>query len=367
MAVIVREKVKGSGEWWVFINHKGRRKSKKIGSKKAANNVARGIEERLAKGDMGMLRSDCPTVSEYGSDWLKSPLRGWSDGTVGEYVSIFANHIKDHFGSKTLNEIKRRHIKKFMSELNDLSTVRKRSILAVISGIMESALDDELIKFNPCKNTQKFCGKLTRKKISPLTVDEVQVMLENAAELEFLFYAFYFVAVRTGLRAGELLGLKWKDINFEKRHLTVRRLFYFRTKSYSPGKNKKSRRVDLTPATAELLKNLQARRKLVSLRGDDLVFTTNGEPLNYETVRKRFRGIAPRNDVRVHDLRHTYATLRISKNDNILDVSKQLGHHSVAFTLDQYAHWVPGEHKSQVDELDTLHLSAPYVHPKSEK
>ena len=70
--------------------------------------------------------------------------------------------------------------------------------------------------------------------------------------------------------------------------------------------------------------------------------------------------------IRIHDLRHTYATLRISKGDNIADVSKQLGHHSVKLTLDIYYHWIPGKKKSEVDKLDDptfLHLSAPYTHP----
>ena len=70
--------------------------------------------------------------------------------------------------------------------------------------------------------------------------------------------------------------------------------------------------------------------------------------------------------IRIHDLRHTYATLRISKGDNIADVSKQLGHHSVKLTLDTYYHWIPGKKKSEVDELDDLtflHPSAPYTHP----
>ena len=57
--------------------------------------------------------------------------------------------------------------------------------------------------------------------------------------------------------------------------------------------------------------------------------------------------------IRIHDLRHTYATLRLSKGDNIVDVSKQLGHHSVKITLDVYTHWMPGGKKSEVDELDS--------------
>ena len=71
--------------------------------------------------------------------------------------------------------------------------------------------------------------------------------------------------------------------------------------------------------------------------------------------------------VRIHDLRHTYATLRISKGDNITDVSKQLGHHSVKLTLDVNTHWTPGGKKSEVDALDSPilpHLNAPYTHPE---
>ena len=66
--------------------------------------------------------------------------------------------------------------------------------------------------------------------------------------------------------------------------------------------------------------------------------------------------------IRIHDLRHTYSTLRISKGDNIQDVSNQLGHHSVKLTLDVYSHWIPGKKKAEVDALDDqefIHSSAP--------
>jgi len=66
MAVIVREKKKGSGEWWVFINHQGKRKSKKIGDKRTANSIAKEIRARLARGDMGMVKDKAPTLSRYG-------------------------------------------------------------------------------------------------------------------------------------------------------------------------------------------------------------------------------------------------------------------------------------------------------------
>ena len=71
-------------------------------------------------------------------------------------------------------------------------------------------------------------------------------------------------------------------------------------------------------------------------------------------------------NIRIHDLRHTYATLRIAKGDSIHDMSNQLGHHSVKLTLDVYSHWMPGKKKAEVDALDDidyLHPNAPHLHP----
>ncbi len=367
MAVIVREKVKGSGEWWVFINHKGKRRSKKIGSKKAANSVKREVEARLAKGELGMLREKCPTVAKYGKQWLKSPLRQWSDGTALNYESIFKRHVEKHLGSKRLDEIKRRDVKEFIGKLDGLSSARKRSILAVLSGLFKSAADDEIVQTNPCQDTAEHCGNEAVRDVVTLTAEEVQTFLENAAALPIAPYTLFLVAVRTGLRVSELSALRWADIDLENCFLEVNRSYYHRTKTYGPPKNKKTRKVDLTPATVEALRTLQAQRKVVNIGGDDLVFADNsGGPLGYFYLRNAIKGIAPKS-IRIHSLRHTYATLRIAKGDNLLDVSRQLGHHKVAFTIDKYGHWIPGEHKSQVDELDMLHLTAPYAHPEAKK
>jgi integrase len=67
--------------------------------------------------------------------------------------------------------------------------------------------------------------------------------------------------------------------------------------------------------------------------------------------------------IRIHDIRHSYATIRIQAGHNIADVSNQLGHHSIKFTMDVYYHWIPGKQKSEVDSLDSLHLPEPYTNP----
>ena len=85
---------------------------------------------------------------------------------------MFNLYIKEHLGSKQLNEIKRRDVKDFIAKLEGLSSARKKTIVAVLSGIFESAVDDELVKSNPCQNTIKHCGNETVKDISALAPDE---------------------------------------------------------------------------------------------------------------------------------------------------------------------------------------------------
>jgi integrase len=358
MAVIVREKVKGSGEWWIFINHKGKRRSKKIGDKATANKVAKEVRERLAKGELGIVKEKCPTVANYGQKWLDSPLQEWGDATIRNYGLNWRLHIKPSLGHKRLDELKRRHIKNFIEELKgkDLSSSTIQGIMAVVSGIFESAIEDEIVSSNPCQNTGKYIGNRTVREVNSLTASEVQTLLENAARLPIELYTWYLVDVRTGLRRGEMAALEWGDIDFDNRTLEVSKSYNYETKQLGPPKTKKNRSVDLTPATVEALRNLRRHRKVANISG--MIFTDEkGERLKYASLLSSLRGIAPK-PITIHDLRHTYATLRVAKGDNIIDVSKQLGHNKVSMTVDRYAHWMPREHKWQVDELDTLHLSA---------
>jgi integrase len=363
MAVTVREKTKGSGEWWIFVNHKGKRRSKKVGEKRTANAVARKVRERLAEGDMGIVREQCATIKQYGKQWLYSPLREQSERTLIQYRDVFRLHIEPYLGSKRLDEIKKKDIKIFLAEIKNkkLSTSRTQLILSILSNIFEDAVEDELVIVNPCQKMRKYCENGVQKQINPLTPTEVQELLENAAHALFVIYTAFLVAVRTGLRLGELLALEWSDIDFDSKTVQVSKSYDYHLKKNGPTKNKKPRAVSLTPVCLEALRKLRAQRKVASISG--LIFTgEKGKRLSYRTLQLKLKDLAPR-AIRFHDLRHTYATLRIAKGDNIVDVSKQLGHSKVSMTLDRYSHWMPKEYEGQVDELDNLHLSAPYTHP----
>jgi len=354
MAVTVREKVKDSGEWWVFINHQGRRRSKKIGDKRTANAVARKVRERLAAGDIGILKAETPTIAKYGGQWLLSPHHGWADGTRDNYGSAVSQHIKPTLGSKRLHAIGRMEVKAFIGTLKqkDLSKGRIELIVQALRNIFNEAIDDQLLTVNPCNRMSKYSGDRRKGKIDPLTSDEVTTMLKNAFEsLSFTLYSLFLLSVMSGMRIGEILALEWNDFNFDERTVDVTKNWDYTRLKMGPPKNNKSRKVDLPPAVIEALRKLRSSQRVVTLK--EIFVDDKGKRLKHKPVYRALHKAAPRK-IRIHDLRHTYATLRVAKGDNIVDVSAQLGHHDPGFTLKRYAHWMPGEHKSQVDELGNL-------------
>ena len=173
---------------------------------------------------------------------------------------------------------------------------------------------------------------------------------------------------------GEALALEWGDIDFPGRFINVERS-YVRGRITTP-KSGKSRRVDMSHQLSWTLKSHLQKSKEKGFElglgeAPQYVFTNRrGLIIDKDNWRRRVFNKALEKarlrKIRIHDLRHTYATLRIAKGDNIADVSNQLGHHSVKITMDVYYHWIPGKKKTEVDALDDPSFtvpSAPYLHP----
>jgi len=203
----------------------------------------------------------------------------------------------------------------------------------------------------------KYCGNGTIKKVNPLEAHEVEQLLEKAQALPIEVRTLILVGVRTGLRIGELLALEWSDVNLDTRTLEVTKSYDYHNKVVKSTKTGATRTVRLTPQVVEGL------RKLRDVANHRFLFCDeNTGYFRYKRVANWLKAVSPQT-ITLHDLRHTYATLRIAKGDNIVDVSKQLGHSSIETTLRTYTHWIPqDEYVHQVDELDNLHFSAPQLH-----
>jgi integrase len=227
-----------------------------------------------------------------------------------------------------------------------------------------------LYKKSTFENYRGFLNK--EETINILISEDLKEILETVERHLSGDYPLFLLLARTGLRIGEALALKWDDIDFNDRSIEVCRNFY-RNRITKP-KNGKTRLVDMSLQLTKILKahELSCKKKGLALGMGDLpeyVFTNKyGRLINlYEWQKQIFYKAIKKAGIKkigIHGLRHTYATLRISKGDNVADVSKQLGHHSVKFTMDTYYHWFPGKKKSEVDGLDDLiHPNAPYMHP----
>jgi integrase len=191
------------------------------------------------------------------------------------------------------------------------------------------------------------------KEIRALSADETRRMLETAVgdRLE----ALYVLAVHTGMRQGELLALRWQDVDIENAVVSVRRSL---TRSggkvvFGEPKTKKSRRsIRLTPQAVEALRShLERQLRDMEILGDryqdqGLVFTTNtGAPIDPSNLRQcSFVPLLKRAGLphmRFHDLRHTCATLLLSRGVHPKFVQELLGHATIAITLDTYSHVIP--------------------------
>jgi integrase len=229
-----------------------------------------------------------------------------------------------------------------------LSSRTVRYLHAVLHKALKQAADDGLIPRNAAASAKP--PQLRQAEIRPLSPTQAKAFLEAAHgdRME----ALYVLAITAGLRQGELLGLKWEDVDLEGGTLQVKRTLS--NGIFTAPKTAKSRRsVKLTTRALEILKHhrqrqLEERDRMANLWVDHgLVFATEvGTPMNRHNLNARsFKPLLKRAglpDRRFHDLRHTCATLLLSKGVHAKFVQELLGHATIAVTLDTYSHVLPG-------------------------
>lgn len=301
---------------------------------------------------------------EYAESWIKTTVPATcKESTLEDYRDILRLHVLPELGELPLQKITRDKVKDFLlGKVNEGyagSTVNH--MRNVVSGVLNKAVDNEIISSNPALRMVRMGKeKGSVQTIDPLSREELRLLLDTVEAHFRDHYPLFLLLARTGLRIGEALALQWGDIDFHGRFIGVRRSIV-RGRISTP-KNGKVRRVDMSLQLTEALKahQLESKKKGLALGLGSLpkyVFTNEkGSLIDRHNWRNRvFKKAMEKGKlrrIRIHDLRHTYATLRIAKGDNISDVSNQLGHYSVKLTLDVYNHWVPGKKKSEVDALD---------------
>ena len=374
MGVKVRE---WKGAWWVFINHQGRRRAKRCASKKAAQLAADKIDAALRLGQVGVLDARparVPTVAEYAEQWLKAKELKIRPSTAENYRIRLQLRILPHLGALPLTEVTRERVRAFVAELasdqNKRASIKRRpiarayarAVLNVLHGLLAHAVDNGLIPSNSASRLSKEIGPGNHHQAQEVEVfspAELVTVLTTAERDWPDWYPFLLCQARTGLRLGEAVALEWRDVDFPRRVLIIRRSQ--RKRRVSLPKNGKVRRVDMSQQLAAVLQRLQsvqeAEAVVAGVPAPERVFSTPaGEVIRDDAFRNNvWKAILRRVGIRYrkpHTLRHTFASMLIEAGEPLTYVQQQLGHHSPAFTLAVYGHPLPRGDRRAVDRLD---------------
>jgi integrase len=326
---------------------------------KTRQEVATKLSAALRQIDQGLpLVAERQTVEQFLASWLETRRAELVVESWRRYEQCARLHITPHVGKIKLARLTAQHVQHVYAAClaEGLSTTTTRHVHAVLHRALESAVRLGLVARNVADMVD--APRKRRVEIHPLTREEARQLLRVAAgdRLE----ALYTLALATGMRQGELLALRWRDLDLldgEHGRLSVVATLKRREGRavWAQTKTKQSRRqISLAPPVVEALRQHRHRQRIERVaagvawqewEGLGLVFVDEiGMPLTDWHIRNRLwrllrEAAAPR--VRFHDLRHTCATLLLSQGINPKIVSEMLGHSSVAITLDIYSHVLP--------------------------
>jgi integrase len=369
MGVKVKE---WKGAWWLFIDHKGKRKAKRVGSGKPAEKAAKlaavQIQAKLASGDSSVLADTggrVQTFQEYADGWLKTHAQqACKFSTARIYEANLRRHVFPLLARKPVSEVGRGDCRALIAACREKGLSRKsiENIGRTVSSVLSQAVEDGLMQANPAFRLGRYHrgGNELKPEIRPLTREEATLFLDTARQHAPREHPLFLCALRTGLRLGELLGLQWGDLDFNGRFVEVRRNLV--AGRITTPKNGRTRRVDMSQQLAEALRALLTARKAETLRKGwpqlpDWVFCNEeGGPLDGDNLRHRvfYRLLAKAGlrRIRFHDLRHTFASLLLQQGESPTYVKEQMGHSSIQVTVDIYGHLIPGTNRQAVDRLD---------------
>lgn len=294
------------------------------------------------------------TVGTWFDIWIAEYLGGVKDTTREQYRYLLRVHIKPCLGAVKLGALTAPMIQNMYNaaQAERLSAKSVRNLHGVVHHALDKAVKLGYIKVNPCLACE--LPRVVKKEMKTISGDHLSRFLQAIKGNPY--EDLMFVTVFCGLRQGEVMGLTWDCIDFDRGNITISKQLQKERREGGGGeyrfvalKNDKQRTLTPAPEVFTVLRHTQVEQMKARLKAGqswnnalNLVFTRPlGNHLSSRTVYNNFKRVAQEiglPDVRFHDLRHTYATLSLQNGDDIKTVSENLGHATVAFTLDTYGH-----------------------------
>lgn len=305
------------------------------------------------------------TVGQWLDIWQRDYLGGVKPATVTGYTNNIRLHIKPALGAVRLSDLHPHMIQRFVNGL-ELSPGSVRLAYKVLHMALGKAVKLEYIPRNPADGCE--LPRMEQKEIHPLDDHQVSALLE--AVKGSLLEPLVTLALFTGLRRSELLGLTWDRIDFQSGTILIDRQLARKEHRTAAGpfispKSGKSRTISPAPSALKVLREQKRRQAEMQLRAGPMwdnphsfVFTSElGGPLEHWRVEAGFQDAvkaAGLEGVRFHDTRHTYAVNAIRAGDDIKTIQGNLGHASAAFTLDRYGHFTERMKQDSAHRMETF-------------
>lgn len=323
---------------------------------KTRQEVASKLASATRDRDRGMpvATDERQTVATFVTGWLERAKTAVRPRTARRYKELLTIHALPAFGKVTLTKLTPLQVESLYTRklAEGLAPATVRQLHVILHHALEDALRKGLVQRNVCDLVT--APRVPRHEIRPLTPEEADRLL--AVVKDERLEALYVLALTTGMRQGELLGLRWRDVDLDDGVLAVRTTLQKHTDGYKltePKTDRGRRQVPLLPEAVAALRTHRAHQLEERLAAGaawekswDLVFCTEvGGPLNGISVLRygfypllKRAGIA---QVRFHDLRHTAATLLLREGVHPKIVAELLGHSAISITLDTYSHVAP--------------------------
>ncbi len=339
-----------------FYDNQGARRWKTLPkgtTKKKAKEAMRELEDQIAKG-IYFPDKKIPLFSKVAKDWLVCKKPNVRHSSWKMYEMLLRRHLSE-FNDLKINRVTVTKVESFISNKQadkmNLSTLRR--IITTFNQVMKYAVRHRYIGYNPVRDAERprDQGGEEKPHIRILAPEEINVFLD--AESDLKYKTLLRLAIFSGARQGEILGLKWIDVDWYNNLIHIQRT-YNHGKWYRPKSKTSNRKIDLGPTMMSELKKWMLACPPSDL---DLIFPNEtGNPLDQSNMLKscfypclKKAGIER---IRFHDLRHTYASLLIEQGENIKYIQSQLGHSSPTVTLDVYAHLMKPTNQESACKLE---------------
>lgn len=363
------------GKYRLLIDHKGDRKYITIGTdKKKATQAKKIAEQQIVDKQLNLKPAVVsPTLAAFVATWMTRARARCKTSTADDYEYQLTHYVLptklasldgETLGDVLVKDLTSDHCKDLFAfwakhGLMSNSLAQMRRVLTTC--LMDAT---KYLPVNPCieKGMTTYCTQPDEivPPIKPLSKQEVAAFLTAAKTFGISIYAMFVTFVRTGLRIGEVLALEWDAVGLDE-HYLIARQSRNRESVVTATKTNRVRRVDLSDQATAVLRELRAHQKAEAFRKGTpmptLVFVTkNGQPYEQDHIRQTILPpVLTKAGVRQthpHNLRHTFASELLRGGAPVNYVKEQLGHVSIAITVDIYSHLIPGENRNWVNGLD---------------